>query len=134
MAPDVQSLIYGLMPWLSAPVADEPDGGRSPSVSRSGAVRRTRSPSLSLFWSQHLSVYHFLELHSLTFTSDPKCRPRISDPPATLGPAIYCISARSLRVWKAGEWKVLRDFDSSDLLVSFPLRDSVCYFETVLSE
>jgi len=133
VAPDVESLIYGLMPWLS-PSSVTTDPSRSRSLSRSGAIRRARSPSLSPFWESRRPTYRFFQSHFPSFSSDLRSRPRIADPPAAFRDAVYSINCRALKVWEGGVWKVLHKFDAMDLMVSFPLRDAILYFETFSSD
>lgn len=123
LGPTVESVVLGLLPWLS-PVT------RSRSLSRSNAVRRHRSPSMSPYWNSRPLFYSFLQEHFPEFKSDVKLRPRIVCPSSFDGPSpgTYYICQAGIRCYRLGVWHVEHTFDSLDLLISFPLRSEVLYF------
>lgn len=129
IAPDVETLIYGLMPWLDRP-NERDDNDRSRSLSRSGAIRRrVRSPSLSPFWQSVPDVYSFFQLNFSLFARALKARPKLREPPSFLEVGVYFISCRGLRIWNDGTWITIRMFDSIDVITSFPLTEHNLYFE-----
>lgn len=108
------------------------DRGRS--VSRSNAIRRPRSPSLSKFWQDNPRRYSFFQSHFYSFTPVMADRPKISLPVEDLllfQYGIYVISQRSLRRWNGTAWDTIYSFDSIDLMTSFPLRAQTVYFSIV---
>jgi len=128
LAPSVDALVANLMPWLFV------DEGRSRSLSRSGAVRRPRSPSLSTFWQENSLLYFFLQSNFSRFTSIMRDRPAISLTSLNsevLEEGNYSINCRGLRRWDGSVWSTLFDFEPLDLLISFPLRDASLYFKVI---
>lgn len=119
----VEGLVASLMPWL--------DLERSRSLSRSGAVRRPRSQSLSKFWKVAPEHYEFLQLHFDEFSLTVSSTPKIGGAPPTFPVGIYSINSSRLAHWRDGDWKVVRKFDAADLLVSFQLGKPYLYFEVV---
>jgi len=127
LAPTVEGLILGLLPWLV--VAPET---RSRSLERSNAVRRPRSPSLSSFWQDRAPFYKFLQLHYAEFSPDLTARPKFVESfavAADVPPAVYSISIFGIQVWTKGKWLTLREFDSIDLMTGFPIPEHSLYFQ-----
>lgn len=120
LAPDVETLVSQLMPWLEPP--------RSRSLSRSDAVRRPRSPSLSPFWSTHLPLYQLLQRNFPRFTTDMKTRPEVFVPLDAMPTGPYALNQFGLKRWDGKHWVFLHKFDALDLMVSFPLRAEILYF------
>jgi len=126
LAPDVDSLVANLMPWLAPRIP------RARQLSRSGAVRRPRSPSLSPFWANDPVRYRFFQCHFPSFSLVIKERPHISLAESfrpCFREGCYLINCRGLKFWSDGAWVILREFDPLDLLVSFPLRESSLFFQ-----
>jgi len=148
LAPTPEQLIRNLMPWLddscfpgsvdaslsleTAQPSNVSTRGRD--LSRSGAVRRPRSPSLSEFWTMNPLRYDFFCKHFYQFTAALAGRPRISLAPTEIlmfPRGTYSLSVSGLKRWNQKAWDLILPFDSIDLMTSFPLRNSPVYFDII---
>jgi len=121
LAPTVEALVLELMPWLDLEREARP-------LERSGAVRRTRTPSLSPFWAERIDNLNYLQKHFFSFSLEVENIPIFYDAPVSFGEGFFSINCRALRCWTDKKWVVIRQFDSLDLMVPFPLREQNRYF------
>lgn len=118
-------LVEQLMPWLE-------DREARP-LSRSNAVRVTRSPSMSPFWTSHQPLYRLLQGNFSRLSENLLRAPTIRSD-VGLSKHLYCLNQAGLRSYRDGSWVFVRRFDALDLLVSFPLRATMLYFRIEITE
>lgn len=132
LAPTVGELVSGLLPWLGQASSGPHPPGRGRALSRSGAIRRPRSPSLSPFWEENPLRYLFFQKHFPSFTSNINVRPRINldvEFMPLFQSGEYCISQAGIKRYGVSSWEFVCEFDELDLIVSFPLRKEFLYFK-----
>jgi len=105
IAPDVASLISGLLPWLALTPS-----GVVPPVRR--AAPPPNSPVFHVFWKQHSSLFEFLLVSLPSFTTDDESAPAF--PLSAFGgtnvpSGTYSINAKSLDYFdeKLDKWIVI---------------------------
>lgn len=134
VAPTVEDLIFGMMPWLERGPAVSSDLDRGRTLSRGEPPVRFRSPSLSPFWTSHSLFYRLVQSNFPSFASSLRTRPTVVVSRATseLGPGTYAMTCRGIKIWNppggpAG-WVDVQVFDGLDCLVSFVLTERAVYF------
>jgi len=128
LAPDIESLLSGLLPWISVPAASTPPKQpqtnvvtTAPTTSRlvvPTSPLPPESPVLSEFWQEWANVFNFLQLTAGSFAADIKKSPEFpvsSVGDHTIPVGFYSLTKDGLRRWHNKKWIVQLEVNAAHL-------------------